>query len=148
MGIFAREGYEDKLTVAYIGIMNHINDLVEREQHDDRPTIVITDEGHIITTNPLLAPYVVIVYKDVAKIRLLALACHPEPGGFPRCLQEDAEYDGVVALPGNAQGGSGANCKIQISHRWAAHHAAISAWGDGEVRGRSGAIKYCSSSVP
>jgi len=101
MGIFAREGYEDKLTVAYIGIMNHINDLVEREQHDDRPTIVITDEGHIITTNPLLAPYVV----------------NPEPGGFPRCLQEDAEYDGVVALPGNAQGGSGANCKIQISHR-------------------------------
>ncbi len=68
MGIFAREGYEDKLTVAYIGIMNHINDLVEREQHDDRPTIVITDEGHIITTNPLLAPYVVKLTKMWRKL--------------------------------------------------------------------------------
>ncbi|MCP4304325.1 MAG: conjugative transfer ATPase, partial [bacterium] len=59
LGLLAREGYEDQLTVAYIGLMNHINDLVERLQHDARPTLVVTDEGHIITTNPLLAPYVV-----------------------------------------------------------------------------------------
>ena len=32
MGILAREGYEDQLTVAYISIMSHINDLVERHQ--------------------------------------------------------------------------------------------------------------------
>ncbi|MCP4994144.1 MAG: conjugative transfer ATPase, partial [Gammaproteobacteria bacterium] len=30
MGILAREGYEDQLTVAYISMMSHINDLVER----------------------------------------------------------------------------------------------------------------------
>ena len=29
MGMLAREGYEDQLTVAYISIMSHINDLVE-----------------------------------------------------------------------------------------------------------------------
>ncbi|PUB91005.1 MAG: conjugative transfer ATPase, partial [gamma proteobacterium symbiont of Ctena orbiculata] len=34
MGILAREGYEDQLTVAYISMMSHINDLVERHQHD------------------------------------------------------------------------------------------------------------------
>ena len=28
------------------------HDLVERYQHDARPTLVVTDEGHIITTNP------------------------------------------------------------------------------------------------
>lgn len=68
MGILAREGYEDQLTVAYIGLMNHIHALVEREQHSDRQTIVITDEGHIITTNPLLAPYVIKIVKMWRKL--------------------------------------------------------------------------------
>jgi conjugative transfer ATPase len=63
MGILQREGYEDQLTVAYVALMNHINSVVEHHQHDERPTLVITDEGHIITTNPLLAPYVVKITK-------------------------------------------------------------------------------------
>ncbi len=68
MGILAREGYEDQLTVAYLSIMSHINDLVERHQSDERPTLVITDEGHIITTNPLLARYVVKITKMWRKL--------------------------------------------------------------------------------
>jgi len=68
MGILAREGYEDQLTVAYISMMSHINDLVERHQHDERPTLVVTDEGHIITTNPLLARYVVKITKMWRKL--------------------------------------------------------------------------------
>lgn len=68
MGILAREGYEDQLTVAYISIMSHINDLVEHRQHDERPTLVVTDEGHIITTNPLLARYVVKITKMWRKL--------------------------------------------------------------------------------
>lgn len=68
VGILAREGYEDQLTVAYIGLMNNINNVVERHQHDDRPAIVLTDEGHIITTNPLLAPYVVKITKMWRKL--------------------------------------------------------------------------------
>ncbi|MBR9910327.1 MAG: conjugative transfer ATPase [Gammaproteobacteria bacterium] len=68
MGILAREGYEDQLTVAYLSMMSHINDLVERHQHDDRPTLVVTDEGHIITTNPLLARYVVKITKMWRKL--------------------------------------------------------------------------------
>jgi len=68
MGMLAREGYEDQLTVAYLSMMAHINDLVERHQHDDRPTLVVTDEGHIITTNPLLARYVVKITKMWRKL--------------------------------------------------------------------------------
>ena len=68
MGILAREGYEDQLTVAYLSMMSHINDLVERHQHDARPTLVVTDEGHIITTNPLLAPYVIKITKMWRKL--------------------------------------------------------------------------------
>ncbi|MDX5297863.1 MAG: conjugative transfer ATPase, partial [Gammaproteobacteria bacterium] len=68
MGLFAREGYEANLTVSYVGLMNRINALVEAQQHEGRPTIVITDEGHIITTNPLLAPYVVKLTKMWRKL--------------------------------------------------------------------------------
>ena len=68
MGMLAREGYEDQLTVAYISMMSHINDLVERHQSNARPTLVVTDEGHIITTNPLLARYVVKITKMWRKL--------------------------------------------------------------------------------
>lgn len=68
MGLLAREGYEDQLNVAYLSMMSHINDLVERHQHDARPTLVVTDEGHIITTNPLLARYVVKITKMWRKL--------------------------------------------------------------------------------
>ena len=68
MGVLAREGYEDQLTVAYLSIMSHINDCVERHQRDARPTLVVTDEGHLITTNPLLARYVVKITKMWRKL--------------------------------------------------------------------------------
>jgi len=68
MGLLAREGYEDQLTVAYLSMMSHINALVEEHQHDQRPTLVVTDEGHIITTNPLLARYVVKITKMWRKL--------------------------------------------------------------------------------
>ncbi|MBT8144085.1 MAG: conjugative transfer ATPase, partial [Gammaproteobacteria bacterium] len=68
MGLLAREGYEDQLAVAYLSIMGHINAMVERHQHDQRPTLVVTDEGHIITTNPLLSRYVVKITKMWRKL--------------------------------------------------------------------------------
>lgn len=63
IGMLAREGYEDQLTVAYLSLMSYINDLVEKSQHSDRQTVVVTDEGHVILTHPLLANYVVKITK-------------------------------------------------------------------------------------
>lgn len=68
MGILAREGYEDKLTVAYMSLMNHVHALVEREQHEGRPTLMLTDEGHIITKNATLAPYIIKIVKMWRKL--------------------------------------------------------------------------------
>ncbi len=68
MGLLAREGYEDQLTVAFAGMMNRTNDRIERLQYDRRPTIVVADEGHLITKNPLLAPYVVKITKMWRKL--------------------------------------------------------------------------------
>jgi hypothetical protein len=55
--------------VAYVSLMNHIHALVERCQYEGRPTIVLTDEGHLITTNPLLAPYVVMTPKMLRQVK-------------------------------------------------------------------------------
>ena len=63
IGLLAREGYEDQLTVAYLSLMSHINDLVESQQQASRQTLVVTDEGHVILTHPLLANYVVKITK-------------------------------------------------------------------------------------
>ena len=64
----ASTGKEDTLAVAYVSLMQHIQQLVERKQFESRPTIVLTDEGHIITTNPLLAPYIIKITKMWRKL--------------------------------------------------------------------------------
>ena len=63
LGMLAREGYEDQLTVAYLSLMSHINDLVEKQQQSERQTLVVTDEGHVVLTHPLLANYVLKITK-------------------------------------------------------------------------------------
>ena len=64
----AGTGKEDTLAVAYVSLIQHVNGLVERDQNASRPTIVLTDEGHVITTNPLLAPYVIKITKMWRKL--------------------------------------------------------------------------------
>ena len=68
MGLLANEGYEDQLALGFMGLMNQINGVVEREQYDDRPTFVLTDEAHLITTNPLLAIFLVKIVKMWRKL--------------------------------------------------------------------------------
>ncbi|VTX60316.1 conjugative transfer ATPase [uncultured Aggregatibacter sp.] len=59
LAMFARDGYEAELAIAYISLINHINSLGEKYQHSFRPIVNITDESHIITVNPLLAKFLV-----------------------------------------------------------------------------------------
>lgn len=59
LATYAREGYEAQMSISYISLMNTVNNLAERDQYLGRPLIMVTDEGHIITKNPLLAPFVV-----------------------------------------------------------------------------------------
>lgn len=68
MGLLANEGYEDQLALGFMGLMNQINGVVEREQYSDRPTFVLVDEAHLITTNPLLSIYLVKMVKMWRKL--------------------------------------------------------------------------------
>ncbi|MGS2722122.1 conjugative transfer ATPase [Porticoccus sp. GXU_MW_L64] len=68
MGLLASEGYEDQMALGFMGLMNQINGVVERDQNDQRPTFVLGDEGHLITTNPLLAIFLVKIVKMWRKL--------------------------------------------------------------------------------
>jgi conjugative transfer ATPase len=68
LATYAREGYNAQLSIAYISLINTVNNLAERDQFLSRPIINVTDEGHIITKNPLLAPYVVKITKMWRKL--------------------------------------------------------------------------------
>ena len=68
MGALAQEGYEDALALAYTSLVNHVQALAEETHYEGRPIIFLTDEGHIITKNPLLAPYVVKITKMWRKL--------------------------------------------------------------------------------
>jgi conjugative transfer ATPase len=68
LATFAREGYEAHLAIAVISCLNMINNIAERDQHGAREIVVTIDEAHIITTNPLLAPYLVKIVKMWRKL--------------------------------------------------------------------------------
>lgn len=68
LATFAREGYNAELSIAYISLINAVNNIAERDQFLGRPIINVTDEGHIITKNPLLAPYILKITKMWRKL--------------------------------------------------------------------------------
>ncbi|HQS89216.1 conjugative transfer ATPase [Polaromonas sp.] len=53
---------------AAISLISTVNNIAERDQYLGRPIVNVTDEGHIITKNPLLAPYVVKITKMWRKL--------------------------------------------------------------------------------
>lgn len=58
LGIAQRAGYEDVLALAYLAMLNNVNDIAERKEleGDDRPIYVITDEAHLILKHRMIAP--------------------------------------------------------------------------------------------
>lgn len=68
LATFAREGYNAQLSIAYISLINTVNNIAERDQFLGKPIIKITDEGHITVKNPLLAPYIVKIIKMWRKL--------------------------------------------------------------------------------
>ncbi|MDR0770568.1 MAG: conjugative transfer ATPase [Burkholderiales bacterium] len=68
LGHYAREGNEAQMSIAYISLINTVNNIAERDQYLGRPIIMVTDEGHIITKNPLVAPYAVKITKMWRKL--------------------------------------------------------------------------------
>ena len=65
---FAREGYEAHLAIALISLLNVVNNIAERDQRSGREIVVAIDEAHIVTTHPLVSPYLVKIVKMWRKL--------------------------------------------------------------------------------
>lgn len=87
LATFAREGYNAELSVAYISLLNAVNNIAERDQFLGRPIINVTDEGHIITKNPLLAPYILKITKMWRKLGAWFWLATQNVDDFPKAAE-------------------------------------------------------------
>lgn len=58
LDLLARRGYEDRLAIALTGLFSLINSKIESEQYQERQTIVVIDEAHLLLQNSLVSPYI------------------------------------------------------------------------------------------
>jgi len=57
LDLLARRGYEDRLAVALTGLFAMISNEIETNDAQNRQTIVVIDEAHVLLQNPLISPY-------------------------------------------------------------------------------------------
>jgi len=70
VGMMVSADNADMLGVSVISMLNKIISIAERDQYSGRPTITLADEGHLTTTNPLIAPIVTNMTKMARKLNL------------------------------------------------------------------------------
>ncbi|RLO42303.1 conjugative transfer ATPase [Serratia marcescens] len=68
LGHLAREGYEAQMALTMVSLTNTINNIAERDQYSERGIVFTVDEAHIVTVNPLLAPYMTKIVKMWRKL--------------------------------------------------------------------------------
>lgn len=68
LGHLAREGYEAQMALTMVSLTNAINHIAERDQYSGRGIVFTVDEAHIVTVNPLLAPYMTKIVKMWRKL--------------------------------------------------------------------------------
>jgi hypothetical protein len=68
LGHLAREGYEAQMALTMVSLTNAINNIAERDQYSGRDIVFTVDEAHIVTVNPLLAPYMTKIVKMWRKL--------------------------------------------------------------------------------
>ena len=68
LGHLAREGYEAQMALTMVSLTNTINNIAERDQYSARDIVFAVDEAHIVTVNPLLAPYMTKIVKMWRKL--------------------------------------------------------------------------------
>lgn len=68
MATFARDGYEAHMCIAFMGILQYINNIAERDQNLARMISLLIDEAHLVTINPLLAPFLIKMIKMFRKL--------------------------------------------------------------------------------
>lgn len=83
MGLMKNEQYEAQLSLAVMGMLNRIAHIAESTQYEDRMTIVLIDESHIITKNPLTAASITQFSKMCRKLGMWLWLATQNMGDFP-----------------------------------------------------------------
>ncbi|MCE7732526.1 conjugative transfer ATPase [Vibrio campbellii] len=102
LGLYAKNGYEAQMAAAYISLINRINGIAERDQHSGRDIVTLTDEGHLIASNELLAPYAVKIVKMWRKLRAWFWLATQDLADFPaiaRKMLNNAEWWVMLNMP-------------------------------------------------
>lgn len=86
LGTLVQDGYEDALAVAYTGLLDHVHACGEAHQHEGRPHIFLTDEGHLVTTNQLLGPKIVKATKMWRKLNTWFWLATQDMKDFPESM--------------------------------------------------------------
>ncbi|MBD1577108.1 conjugative transfer ATPase [Vibrio sp. S11_S32] len=68
VGSFADEGNEAELAVLMTGIFQYVTRIAEAEQYTGHGIAFFIDEAHLLTVNPLLAPYIIKMVKMYRKL--------------------------------------------------------------------------------
>lgn len=87
LATFAREGYNAQLSIAYISLINTVNNIAERDQFLGRPIVCATDEGHMVAKNPLTGPYLVKITKMWRKLGAWFWMATQNVDDLPRALE-------------------------------------------------------------
>lgn len=88
MGILTSDGNKDMLVVAIISLINTITGIGEKYQYDDRDTVVVTDEGHILTTEELLVGPFVFGVKTWRKLGMWLIQATQNLEDYPGTAQK------------------------------------------------------------
>jgi len=83
MGLMKNEQYGAQLSLAMMGILNRIVHIAETTQYQDRMTIVLIDESHIITKNPLTAASITQFSKMCRKLGMWLWLATQNMADFP-----------------------------------------------------------------
>ena len=83
MGLMKNEQYGAQLSLAVMGMLNRIVHTAESSQYQDRMTIVLIDESHIITKNPLTAASITQFSKMCRKLGMWLWLATQNMADFP-----------------------------------------------------------------
>lgn len=102
MGDLTGDNNKDMLVVAMISLINTITGIGEKYQFDDRETVVLTDEGHVLTTQPLLVGPFVFGVKTWRKLGMWLIQATQNLEDYPGIAEKMlnlAEWWYLLCLP-------------------------------------------------
>lgn len=130
MGTLTKDGYEDALAVAYTSLLDSVQSRAEAAQHEDRPLIMLTDEGRDYHQRAAW-PEGGQGHQDVAKAQCLVLVGHAKLEGLPRQYVPRAVHVRVLDAADHGQERDRGDRALSFAHTRATPHDGVCREGAG-----------------